>query len=140
MICSTLCRFFMGSTDFTPQNSHSTLSSFSGLDQDSDFYQQVLGLQSSWRVEQVKLDQAAQRVVHVGVEPGTKRGNPAARGAAHVHQWEQRARRHLDTCQFETVISARAPSVKHTDGRVKDMTVPCGSSSATDSLKSHAAG
>jgi hypothetical protein len=24
----------MGSTDFTPQNSHSTLSSFSGLDQD----------------------------------------------------------------------------------------------------------
>jgi hypothetical protein len=32
MICSTLCRFFMGSTGFTPQNSHSTLSSFSGLD------------------------------------------------------------------------------------------------------------
>jgi len=36
-------------------------------------YQQVLGLQWPWRVEQVELDQAAQRVVvHVGVEPGTK--------------------------------------------------------------------
>ena len=33
MICSTLCRFFMGSTGFTPQNSHSTPSSFWGLDQ-----------------------------------------------------------------------------------------------------------
>jgi len=107
---------------------------------DSVFYQQVLGLQSSWRVEQVKLEQAAQHVVHVGVEPGTKRGNPATPGAAHVHKWRQRMWRHLDTCQFETVISARAPSVKHADGRVKDVTVPCGSSSATGSLKSHAAG
>jgi hypothetical protein len=46
---------------------------------DSDFYQQVLGLQSPWKVEH----QAAQRVVlYVGVEPGTKSGNPAARFAA----------------------------------------------------------
>jgi hypothetical protein len=35
---------------------------------DSDYYQQVLRLQSRWKVEQVELDQAAQRVVeHVGV-------------------------------------------------------------------------
>ena len=33
MICSTRCRFFMGSTGFTPQNSRSTLSSFRGLEQ-----------------------------------------------------------------------------------------------------------
>jgi hypothetical protein len=32
MICSELCRFFMGSTGFTPQNSHSTPSNFWGLD------------------------------------------------------------------------------------------------------------
>ncbi len=50
---------------------------------DSDVYQQVLGLQSPWRVAQVELDQAAQRVVvHVGVERGTKRGDPATREAA----------------------------------------------------------
>ena len=33
MICSTLCLFFMGSTGVIPQNSHSNLSSFTGLDQ-----------------------------------------------------------------------------------------------------------
>jgi len=77
---------------------------------DRDFYQQVLGLQSPWKVEQVELDMVAQRVVvHVGVEPGTKWGDPVTRGAAHVHQWRQRTWRHLDTCQFETLISARVP-------------------------------
>jgi transposase len=81
---------------------------------DSDFYQQVLGLQSPWRVEQVELDQASQRVVvHVGVEPGTKWGDPAKRGAAHVHQWRQRTWQHLDTCQFETLISARVSSAHY---------------------------
>jgi predicted esterase len=33
MICSALCLFFIGSTDFIPQNSLSKLSSFRGLDQ-----------------------------------------------------------------------------------------------------------
>ena len=96
-----------------------------GWVKDSEFYQQVLGLQTPWKVEQVELDMAAQRVVvHVGVEPGTKWGDPVTRGAAHVHQWRQRTWRHLDTCQFETVISAQVPSVKYADGRVEEVAVP----------------
>jgi hypothetical protein len=44
----------------------------------SELYQQVLGLQWPWKVEQVELDHATQRVVvHVGVEPGTKWADPA---------------------------------------------------------------
>ena len=85
---------------------------------DGDFYQQVLGLQTPWLVEQVELNMAAERVVvHVGVKPGTRWGDPVTRGAAHVHQWRQRTWRHLDTCQFETVTSARVPGVKYADGR-----------------------
>ena len=58
--------------------------------------------QTPWMVEQVELDLAAQRVaVYVGVEPGTKWADAATCGAAHVYR-----RRHLDTRQFETVISA----------------------------------
>ena len=91
----------------------------------SELYQQVLGLQWPWKVEQVELDHATQRVVvHVGVEPGTKWADPATHGPAHVHQWRQRTWRHLDTCQFETVISARVPSVKYADGRVEEVAVP----------------
>ena len=53
----------------------------------SEFYQQVLGLQWPWKVEQVELDRAAQRVVvHVGVESGTKWGDLAMQGPAHVRQ------------------------------------------------------
>ena len=96
-----------------------------GWVKNSEFYEQVLGLQWPWKVEQVELDRAAQRVVvHVGVEPGTKWGDPATCGPAHVHQWRQRRWRHLDTCQFETVISARVPSVKYADGRVEEVAVP----------------
>jgi hypothetical protein len=44
-----------------------------GWVKNSEFYQQVLGLQSPCRVEQVELDRVARRVVvQVGVEPGTK--------------------------------------------------------------------
>ena len=96
-----------------------------GWVKNSEFYEQVLGLQWPWKVEQVELDRAAQRVVvHVVVEPGTKWGDPATQGPAHVHQWRQRRWRHLDTCQFETVISARVPSVKYADGRVEEVAVP----------------
>ena len=47
-----------------------------------------------------------------------------SRGAAHVHRWRKRSWRHLDTCQFETVISARVPSLKHADGRDEEVAVP----------------
>jgi hypothetical protein len=75
---------------------------------DGEFYQQVPGLQSPRKVEQVELDMSAKRVVvHVGVEPGTRWDDLVAHAAAHVHQWRQRTWRYLDTCQFETGISAR---------------------------------
>lgn len=56
--------------------------------------------------------------------PGTKWGDPVTRGAAHVHQWRQCTWRYLDTCQFETLISARIPSVKYADGQVEEMALP----------------
>ncbi len=36
----------------------------------------------------------------------------------------ERTWRHLDTCQFETVIKANVPSVKHRDGRIEEVAVP----------------
>lgn len=42
-----------------------------GWVKNSEFYEQVLGLQWPWKVEQVELDRAAQRVVvHVGWNRG----------------------------------------------------------------------
>jgi len=38
--------------------------------------------------------------------------------------WSERQWRHLDTCQFETVIKARVSQLKYSDGTVEELTVP----------------
>ena len=43
---------------------------------------------------------------------------------AHVHGWSERQWRHLNTCQFETLIKARVPQLKYGDGTVEELTVP----------------
>jgi transposase len=92
---------------------------------DIDFYQRILGLEAPWKVMKVDLDMDAKRVViRVEVEPGTKWGNAETKAAAHVHKWAERTWRHLDTCQFETMIVAQVPSVKHADGSVEEVAVP----------------
>ena len=92
---------------------------------DTDFYQQILGVVAPWKVVEVRLEMDAKRVtVRVEPESKTKWGNPETGKVAHLHKWTERKWRHLDTCQFETIIEARVPSVRHEDGKVEEVTVP----------------
>lgn len=43
---------------------------------------------------------------------------------AHIHGWTNSEWRHLDTCQFETLIKARVPQLKYTDGTGQELVVP----------------
>jgi transposase len=93
---------------------------------DTTLYEQLLGLKAPWSVRSVELSMAEQRVV---VEVVLDRGQVWADLAdstrrAHVHGWRERQWRHLDTCQFETVIRARVPQLKHSDGTVAEVAVP----------------
>lgn len=93
--------------------------------QDTEFYQQVLGLSKPWRVKSVKLELDKKRVtIEVECERDTLWGDPATGGRAHVHAWEKRRWRHLDTCQFETILEAEVPRVKYADGSVEEVAVP----------------
>jgi transposase len=93
--------------------------------QDTDFYQQVLGLSKPWRVKTVKLELDQKRVtVEVECEKDTLWGDPVTGGRAHIHAWQKRRWRHLDTCQFETILEAEVPRVKYADGSVEEVTVP----------------
>ena len=93
---------------------------------DTALYEHLLGLKSPWSVKSVDLSLAEQRVVvevvlkqgQVWADPtdGTKR--------AHVNGWSERQWRHLDTCQFETIIKARVPQLKYSDGKVEELAVP----------------
>jgi transposase len=91
----------------------------------TDFYCQILGLKSPWSVSDVDLDMASSRVViRVEIDRSTKWFHPETLEPATLHKWTERRWRHLDTCQFETIIEASVPSVKYRDGSIEEIAVP----------------
>lgn len=94
--------------------------------QDKELYQYILGLESPWSVAEVKLDMENQRIeVHVEHPEGTKfccsqcdQVLPCYDHAAQ-RQW-----RHLDSCQFRTILVAAVPRVKCPRHGVKLVEVP----------------
>ena len=93
---------------------------------DTALYEQLLGLKSPWSVRQVDLSLTDQRVVvEVVLKKGQVWADPTdATKRAHVNGWTERHWRHLDTCQFETLIKARVPQLKYSDGTVEELVVP----------------
>jgi transposase len=99
---------------------------YDGGVRDTELYQQILGLQAPWSVAKVALDVKEQRV-DVYAEHGKKKTWPCPEcGKAcglHDHD-EERTWRHLDSCQFQTVLHARIPRVRCDDHGVKQVRVP----------------
>ena len=93
---------------------------------DTALYEHLLGIQTPWSVQAVDMLLSQQRIpVHVTVKPDqvwADPGNPHAR--AHINGWSVRQWRHLDTCQFETIIKARVPQLKFSDGTVEELATP----------------
>jgi len=91
----------------------------------TSFYSQILGITSPWKIVSVDLEMKAKRVViRVEVDRKIKWGHPETQLSASLHKWTERTWRHLDTCQFETLITASVPSVKHQDGSIEEIAVP----------------
>jgi transposase len=93
---------------------------------DTTLYEAILGLRTPWSVKTVELSLEEKRVV---VEVELKRGqvwaDPTDSGKrAHINGWSERQWRHLDTCQFETIIKARVPQLKYSNGTVEELAVP----------------
>ena len=72
-------------------------------------YEHLLGLKTPWSVKKVDLSLADQRVVvEVVLKKGQVWAEPTnATKRVHINGWTEREWRHLDTCQFETIIKAR---------------------------------
>ena len=94
--------------------------------QDTELYCQILGVSEPWGVGSVELD-VERRCVDVFVEhvQGTRFGCPecgellACYDHAETRQW-----RHLDSCQFKTLLHARIPRVHCPLHGVKQVSVP----------------
>ena len=93
---------------------------------DTDLYQQVLGLTAPWKVTDVRLDVEATEI-HVQVEhpEGCRWNCPhCSRELACYDHAPERQWRHLNTCQFHTLVHARVPRVECPKHGVVQVKVP----------------
>jgi transposase len=92
---------------------------------DTELYERLLGLKEPWKVKAVKMDVEGRRVeVEVECAERTIWASPESRQRLHIHGWERRSWRHLDTCGFATVITAEVPRVKDEKGQTETVAVP----------------
>jgi transposase len=94
--------------------------------QDKDLYSQILGIREPWRVDRVELDLKQGEVnVHLTQDAGTHW--PCAECgtacALYDHQPERRWR-HLDTCQYRTILHASPPRSNCAEHGVRSVKLP----------------
>ena len=90
---------------------------------DTEFYSRLLGIRSPWYVKRVELDEEQNRVdVYIDHTKGILLPCPVCDKYSPVydHQ-EERAIRHLNTCQLETYIHVRMPRIECEDHGVKQI-------------------
>jgi len=86
---------------------------------EKDLFSKAIGVQPPWSIRDVQVDVAAQKVeVHVECAT-TVWADPETHQRLHVHGYEERRWRHLDTMQFETTIVAQVPRLKYPDGHTE---------------------
>ena len=89
------------------------------------FYAQSLGLEAPWRVAGVVIDGERKEVrIRVECAGGEAWVDPETRERAEIKDWQERTWRHLDTCEYHTIISARVPRVVLSDGHTLTVRVP----------------
>ncbi len=94
--------------------------------QDKELYQHLLGLDSPWSVSEVTLNMEEQQIdVCVEHPSGTKFCCPeCGRSLACYDHVRDRQWRHLDSCQFKTILHAAVPRVQCPEHGVKQVRVP----------------
>jgi len=88
-------------------------------------YQQILGDTSPWSVSEVRLDvEHLVNEVRLTVRPDTIWACPKCQNRMHIKEWRTRRWRHMDTCQFKTVLEASVPLVECSEHGAQTVQVP----------------
>lgn len=79
---------------------------------DTDLYGRILGIEAPWRVSGVEI-RLEDGEVEVSVERGGRRKLACPECSAPSSRYDTRPRRwrHLDTCQYRTILRAEVPRV-----------------------------
>lgn len=92
---------------------------------DVDLYAQILGLSAPWEVTEVRLDRSAgQVVVKVSLMPDAVLTCPSCRRTSPGYDHRVRRWRHLDTCQYVTILEAQVPRLTCPEHGVVTASVP----------------
>ena len=92
---------------------------------DKDLYAQILGIKSPWQVADVELSVSKGEVtVQVEQEAGAKSCCPSCGKESPGYDSRRRRWRHLDTCQYKTILVAEVPRVKCEEHGVVTVSVP----------------
>jgi transposase len=94
--------------------------------QDTELYRHLLGIEKPWTVGRVELAMKDRRVdVFVEHKPGEEFTCPECGKKLGVYDHaEERTWRHLDSCQFATMLRARIPRVECPEHGVRQASVP----------------
>ena len=88
-------------------------------------YTAVLGLRGPWDIERVETTLENGEVhVWVALPKGEHWVCPECHAAAPIHDHQERTWRHLDTCQFKTMVHARVPRLNCPTHGIKQLQVP----------------
>ena len=99
---------------------------YDGFMRESELYRAILGLESPWAVARVELDVKQHRVdVYADHVNRKSWACPECEAACGLHDHdEERMWRHLDSCQFQTVLHASVPRVRCNEHCVRQVRVP----------------
>jgi transposase len=91
---------------------------------DRDLYARILGIERPWTVSDVKLDEKGKSVeVFLECDEETP-ACPECKSRCPKYDRRERRWRHLDTCQFQTLIVAQVPRVECKAHGVRQVRVP----------------
>lgn len=92
---------------------------------DKELYKQILGIRSPWQVADVELSVGAGEVkVYVEQAPGAEQHCPKCGKLCCGYDSRRRQWRHLDTCQYKTILVADVPRVECEEHGVVTVCVP----------------
>ena len=94
-------------------------------------YDRILGLSSPWKTTSVDLDESSEEIlVLVTYDRDSPPLCPICHKSGHIYDTRRRAWRHLDTCQYKTIIQADVPRVECSVHGTHTVQVPWADSSS----------
>src|SRR6266498_481497 len=92
---------------------------------DRELYAHILGIESPWTVEEVELRlEQGEILVRVERKQGAPLKCPECGGEGARYDVSERQWRHLDTCQYQTILVAAVPRMRCRDHGVRQVHVP----------------